>query len=138
MQPGRDIAIFVGLVAVFSTAIAFVARDLLTENALFAVAVASVILAARGAEWKRKLPYAAIALGGLVASEQLTVVLGLGEYMGGFGVEAAATALGVAYIAFTLTFPLAVLLLFVGRDPSVLWSRRVDPGSTNKQRSSVR
>jgi hypothetical protein len=86
----------------------------------------SAMLAARGFSWKRKITYSAVAL--LV----YPLVLILGEVTGFNAMVGAEITTGTAfpslwadlYLAFLATFPLAVLVLFVGRNPALLWSRR--------------
>jgi hypothetical protein len=103
----------------------------------WAIAITSVILAARGIDWRRKILYAVIALGGFVAFDRLFDALGLTERMSGFGFESVGTALGLIYIVATYTYPLAVLVVVTGRDPSVLWTRPVESTEVLTQESTV-
>lgn len=132
MQPRRDIGIFVALVIAYSTVLSIVARNVLS-NSLIVIAAASVILSARGVAWKRKLPYASVALGGFIVFDLAFDLFGLTERFSAFGVEPASTALGLVYMVFVLAYPLAVLLMFVGRDPSELWVKTAVGGAKTRK-----
>jgi hypothetical protein len=85
-----------------------------------------VILAARGAPWKRRIVWAAstVVLGLLYG--QLAQVPPLDAYLGGINAispsDPRAPIVGF-YALVGLALPVLVLVLFIGRRPSVLWSR---------------
>jgi len=118
----RDIAIFVGLVLLYSIPLSYVLRNALS-NSMLAIAIGSVFLAARGLDWRRKLIGAGAVLGGFLLFEFLYGYLGLTSRMATYGMDLVGTTLGLLYIVVTFSYPLVVLLLLVGRDPSVLWRR---------------
>lgn len=134
MRHGRDVTIFVGSVLAYSLLLSAVTPDRLA-NSLFAVTVTSVIFAARGCSWKRKLVYAGAAFGGVVLFDRAFFLLGLDARLYAFGAELAATTFGLLYLVFTVAYPLAVLLLFVGRDPSVLWVKPAKAGEQEDRES---
>ena len=117
MQRARDIALFAGMALAYSLAVGALVQPAFGANSLVAVAVASVMLSARGIRWGRRLAYAAFVLGTFLAFEWLTRSL-----QSAYGSsELVFDVLGMIAIVFTMAFPLAVLLGVVGRDPSVLW-----------------
>jgi hypothetical protein len=96
-------------------------HPLVGGNSLVAAGVASVILCARGFGWGRKIAFAAIVLLGFGAFQRWYDLLGI-TVGGGFVTELTPTVLGMVYIVFMMAFPLVVLVIFVGRDPSALWT----------------
>ena len=120
MHPTRDITIFAASVFGYSLVFSYLARNA-SGNPLFAIAIASVMLSALGVPWPRKLVFATVCLGGFVLFELAFDALGLTARMASFGYEMVASVIGTVYIVLVLAYPLVVLLLFVGRDPSVLW-----------------
>lgn len=122
MHPKRDVFVFVALSVAFSLILSFATFGRFA-NALNTIAVTSVILAARGIGLKRRLLFAVITLGGFAAFSTSFQIFGLNSKLAAFGTDTATTALGLFYTAVTFTYPFAVLLL-VGRNPSVLWSKR--------------
>ena len=90
--------------------------------------VISAMLAARGFSWKRKLIYASITLGVFALFRLAYEVFGLLEIAARQQAENpdAPSLLVLFYGAFLTSFPLAMLVFFVGRTPSLLWSKRVD------------
>jgi hypothetical protein len=61
----------------------------------------------------------------------------LGWVAGGYGVGVVRTAIGVLYDVFAYGFPLVVLVVFVGRDVSVLWVKPLKKGRPSKPRRSA-
>lgn len=129
MRKPPDVAIFVGSVILWSVALAMATYFVPglpsygRTDSLIVIPVASVILSARGATWSRRLRYAGLVLAVFLTFDYLFVSLGAASYLlgaGGFG--PAAWALGVVYVAMSLAFPAGTLLVFVGRDPSMLWT----------------
>ena len=99
------------------------------SNSFIVLPAVSVMLSARGVAWRRRLAYAAATLGTFLVVDFLFASSGLAASVWPvFGVELGASALGVVYMAFSMAFPLAALFVFVGRDPSVLWSKVPSPG----------
>jgi hypothetical protein len=131
---GREIATFAVLVIACSVAIGAILHPLVGGNSLIAAGVASVILCARGFGWGRKIAFAAIVLLGFGAFQRWYDLLGI-TVGGGFAAEFDASVLGMIYIVFMMAFPLVVLMLFVGRDPSALWTpARTEPKERSRQR----
>lgn len=128
MRPVRDIAVFVLLVITYSTLIALLTRNILTSS-LVAVACVSVILAARGVGWKRRGLFALIGFVGFALFDKAYDLFGLTDRLATFGSETIGTVLGLTYIVVTFAYPLAVLVAFIGRDPSVLWTGALDEGA---------
>lgn len=100
---------------------------------MLAVPVMSAMLASQGFSWTRKLVYTSITLGLYLVGSALAEATGL--------VELAAQQLNSSngfpsvwvalYMAYLSTFPFAMLVLFVGRDPSLLWSKKKDQRLAN-------
>lgn len=136
MQRARDIGLFAGIALAYSLAVGALVQPTFGGNSLVAVAVASVMLSARGVRWGRRLGYAAFVLGTFLAFEWLTRSL-----QSAYGSsELVFELLGMIAIVFMMAFPVAVLLVFVGRDPSVLWVPvgRQDQDRTPKRRAQKR
>lgn len=127
MRPSRetlDISLFALLVLVFSTALSYPVREVIS-NAMFPAAIASVMLAALGVKWSRKIYFAILTLGGYVAFDKLWGKTPFATRMFDYGTgDLGADILGVLFVGLTMAYPVAMLLLFVGKDPSVLWRRR--------------
>lgn len=122
MRPQRDLVFFAVLVVVFSLAIGAVVQPLVGADALVGVAAASVMLSARRESWPRKIYYAVITIVGSVAFVRWYAILGLPGLVAGDTSGLRGIAASMVYIVFMMAFPLAMLLVFVGRDPAVLWT----------------
>lgn len=141
MRRPPDVSVFVGSVIAYSVLLSAVVWSLpglrgvfYPHNSLIVIPVVSVILSARGVPWRRRLSYAGAILGTFLVIDYLFTSSGLAAYAWQFlGVGLVATALGVFYMVFAQAFPLGVLLLFAGRDPSILWVR---PPSQKSRASS--
>lgn len=101
----------------------------LPTNAGFLVPVLAVVLAAEGASVGRKAMFAAASVTIFGLADAATIVTGMQRIAGvvAFDVTRATPAgffLLLAYHAFSVGFPIVVLMLFVGRRPSVLWRRQ--------------
>jgi len=103
-------------------------------NSLVAAGAASVMLCARGHGWGRRLSFAAITLLGFGAAQRWYDLLGLTTATEGFATDSVATVIGMVYIVFMMAFPLVVLIVFVGRDPSALWTPAERPVTSKKAR----
>lgn len=95
---------------------------------MVAVPAVSVMLAARGYSWRRKFAYAGITivfyvLVGVLA--QLSGLYAAADSETGSS-QAFLSPLTLIYLTFLTTFPLGMLVLFVGRSPHLLWSRKAD------------
>jgi len=98
------------------------------SRSMLAVPVASAMIASRGFSLRRKVTYVLITLGAYALAGVLAEVTGVHE--------AAAEQLNsnasfpsvatVIYMTFLTTFPFLMLVLFVGRTPTLLWSKRTD------------
>lgn len=121
MQKKRDILIFAAQVVVFSAVLAYLSREIFS-NAMFVIAAASVVLAARGAEWLRRIAYSTALLGGYYVFDRAYELFGLTERtLQGFGSNPVSNMLGLVYVTVTFAYPVAILVLFVGKTPSMLW-----------------
>jgi hypothetical protein len=131
----RDFAFFAASVLVFAVALSAIAWTLPRDyynpsDALAAIASASVILSARGARWPRRLAYAAVALAGYVLVDAAFMLSGMMHWaFAGLSVgDRAGSVAAVAFMFFAQLFPLAILVLFAGRNPSILWLPAEKPG----------
>lgn len=98
------------------------------NRSMLAVPVVSAMIAAIGFAWRRKAVYVSVTLGLYVLARVVAELAGLDDLaarelntFGGFP-----SLVTMLYLAFLSTFPLAMLVLFVGRTPSLLWSKRID------------
>lgn len=95
---------------------------------MLAVPVISAMLASQGFSWKRKLTYAGATLGlyllGSAVAEATGIVALASEQI--LDASSLPSLPVVLYMAYLSTFPLVMLVLFVGRTPSLLWSRKSD------------
>jgi hypothetical protein len=130
MQQKRDVVIFMASVLLFSLLLSAVAWMLPKINynpsdTLIVIAVASVILSARGASWRRRLLYSGLVLGVFVLVDFVFLSSGLMRYafVGLEALDPVPSVLAVAYMFFAQGFPFVVLLLFAGRNPSMLWTK---------------
>lgn len=101
------------------------AVDADVRQTMFVAPILSAMLASRGFPWRRKVVYSAITVGiyGLVSI--VAQLAGVYEALdAGAGVVTSPLYLPILlYVAFVATFPLAMLVLFVGRNPQHLWSK---------------
>lgn len=132
----RDVAIFVGSALAYSVLLALLAWSLprllsyKPSDSLIVIAAASIILAARGAPYRRKLAHAGVLLGGFVVLDFALTASGFIAWVArGYVVDPVPTVIGVVYEVFSYGFPLVVLVLFVGRDVSVLWAKPGKPAA---------
>lgn len=134
----RDKAVFAGVslavsFALFGIVAALRANHYYTPlNVGFVLPAAAVMIAALGASWRRKLVAIAIMLGAYTAVDALAVVTGFQAAVARpHGTDSAGELVGLAVIAYSLVpmiFPLAALAIFVGRDPSMLWTPKAQGG----------
>jgi hypothetical protein len=123
--------VFLGLTLVYSVALSAVLWSLPRvsynpSDALIVIPATSAILAARGATWRRRLVFAGIAMGGFLLADYVFLRSGLmhSSFEGLSQGDPWGSVVAVAYLAFAQGLPFVVMLLFVGRDPSVLWAKR--------------
>ena len=128
MSAKRDIAVFVVVTLAWSVALAafFWLLPKVTYNpadALITISAASVILAARGVSWRRRLIYAAVVLGIFLLVDYWFLSSGMmhAAFAGLNAGDTGQSVTAVAYMVFAQALPFVILVLFVGRDPSVLW-----------------
>jgi hypothetical protein len=145
MRKPPDVAIFLSLVLLWSLVLSVLASrmpgipNFSRTNSLIAIPVASVILSARGARWWDKLKYACVVLGVFVAFDYAFVTSGAGAIIvRGEGLTPGVLALGVLYVAMGLAFPVGVLIVFAGRDPSKLWEKQQLPPVRRKKTPRIR
>lgn len=94
------------------------------RNTMMVVPAVSAMIAARGYGTARKLAYAAATVAGYTAVAAIASATGLHARVGveiSSGVPSVWAAL---YIGFLTAYPFMLLVLFVGRQPSRLWSAR--------------
>ncbi len=95
---------------------------------MLAVPIVSAMLAAVGFSWRRKIVYVAATIGVYLVSGAIAGLAGLPKLAS----EQLSTSASFPpvwinlYLAFLTTFPFVMLVLFVGRTPALLWSRRAD------------
>lgn len=92
------------------------------------VSMVSTMLASVGFSRRRKIVYVSAAVGVYVLAVVVAGWAGLPE-LAGEQLSTSSTFPPVwvnVYLAFLMTFPFVMLVLFVGRTPTLLWSRRVD------------
>jgi hypothetical protein len=96
----------------------------------FVLAAIAVMIAARGVSWKRKTLFALSTLGAFTAFDVLTLVTGLrdtsGSSLAGTPTGSLLSLLGLLGAIVPLVLPLGMLAIFVGNDPSVLWTSPSD------------
>ena len=95
---------------------------------MLAVPVMSAMLLSQGFSWKRKLTYAVATLGlyvfgSLIAQATGLVTLASQQILDSSSLPSLWVVLYMAYLS---TFPFAMLVLFVGRNPALLWSKKTD------------
>ncbi len=105
------------------------------SDSMFTVPVVAVMLAARGFPWRRKMAYALVTLTFFPFVMFVAEVTGLNAYAGmQLSQIQIFPSLGtMLYMAFLSTFPLVMLVLFAGRTPRLLWSKR--PGVRRGRKS---
>jgi hypothetical protein len=98
------------------------------NRSMLAVPVVSAMLASVGFPWKRKAVYVLVTLGVYALVGVVGAATGFEQTVGvQLGAMDAIPSLGTSlYMAFLATFPLAMLVLFVGRTPALLWSSKRD------------
>jgi hypothetical protein len=91
----------------------------------FVLAAVAVMIAALGVPWRRKVVAVVLTLGGFSVFGLFTLITG-SEAVAARGsvIGQMMALLGVVYALVPLVYPLAALAIFMGRDPSVLWTRR--------------
>lgn len=109
-------------------------RSFNPSDSLVVIPVVSVILSARAAPWRRRLTYAGAILGTFVAINFVFAYSGLMAEVGQhIGADLFASTVGVIYMVFSFAVPLGALLMFVGRDPSMLWAK---PAALKRRKTS--
>jgi len=99
------------------------------QDGMYVVPVVGVMIAATGFAWRKRLIYALATLAVYVVALLIAEATGLNESVGS-RIAASVTLppfSAMLYMAFLWTFPLAMLLLFVGRTPSLLWGNKSTP-----------
>ena len=98
------------------------------DRGLLAVAGTSAIIAARGFPWQRKAVYGVLCIGGYLLVGVLGQVTGLhARAAAELGAPVAMPSVwALLYAALLVAYPLAVIVLFVGRNPELLWRRSAD------------
>lgn len=134
MRRRRDVVAFIVWFVVLSVTLGWLswkataAARSTTVNVMLVVPVVSAMLAAQGFSWKRKLTYVAVTLGAYVLIGLAYDLLGLGDIAVRQATANASlpSIILMFYQVFVTAFPLAMLVLFVGRTPALLWSRVSD------------
>ncbi len=98
------------------------------QNGMLAAPVLGAMLASVGFRWKRKLTYSAITVVLCVMSGAAAELLGLRALVMTDVSRAASfpSVASILYVSWLTTLPFVMLVLFVGRTPSLLWNPRVD------------
>ena len=130
----RGVALFVALAFAASLAVSALLWALSKPiggynvgNALFLVPALSVMIAALGVGWRRKVGYILGTFFGFVLLDLLASRTGLFEAAARpdtYLIDAPHTLAALVYQTFVITFSLIALVFFVGRKPAVLWTRK--------------
>jgi len=145
MQRPRDLTIFVVSVLIYSLVLSAGLAVLPNlpgyskTSPFIAIAIASVMLGARGVSWRRRLAYAGVVLGVFISFNLAFTAVGAWRYLKDAPISSPLVwVLGIGYVVMGLAFPLAALLLFVGRDPSVLWVKRTPTAGAKRGMSATK
>lgn len=134
MRLRADILRFAALFTVYCVALGSVfllagggIGRLLSDSA-FVVPVISAMLASAGFGWRRKIVYSTLTLWLYLAPAYIADASGLIGAIGSPDAPMTAlTSLGAAlYLIWWTAFPLLMLMRFVGRTPTRMWSRTPD------------
>ena len=128
MHRKRDAILFAALFVALSLALGWVFWNSTSAQvgvSMLAVPVISAMLAAQGFTWKRKLIYAAATLtlyllGSAIANATGLIALATDQLNSGTSFPSPWV---LVYMAYLTAFPFVMLVLFVGRNPSLLWSK---------------
>ena len=132
MRRNRDVITFVVWFLVLSVTLGWLYWTAGTPlqsgalNVMLAIQVVSAMLASRGFSWRRKVVYASVTAGVYLTVGVAYDTLGLGEIalrQVAQNPDSPSIPL-LLYLTFLTAFPLAMLVFFVGRTPSLLWSKR--------------
>ncbi len=128
MQPRRELITFIAGFVLLSLVLGWFfwsSSFAQVGVSMLAVPVISAMLASRGFSWRRKVTYAAATLGLYVAGSLVAQATGLVALASQQVLDSSSfpSLSVVLYMAYLSTFPFAMLLLFVGRNPSLLWSK---------------
>ncbi len=134
MRRSRDVLIFiVSFVLVSSVMWIVFTRSLSVvapfsvHSIIFAVPAASAMLCARGFGLRHRLTYALATLGLCLLIDVIAGLSGLSELAWQQNETRTPYGLGpTIYFAVTWAVPFAMLVLFVGRRPSLLWTKALD------------
>jgi hypothetical protein len=128
----RDKAVFAAISIVLSFALFGLAALLKAAHyytplsAGFVLAAVAVMIAARGVAWKRKALFVLLTLGIFTVFDLLTLVTGLRDVssasLAGTPTGPVVAIVGLLGAIVPLVLPLGMLAVFVGSDPSVLWT----------------
>lgn len=128
MHPRRDLVAFIVEFVVLSLVLGWIFFNNSFAQvgvSMLAVPVMSAMLASQGFTWKRKLMYTAATLGLYVLGSLIAEATGLVELASQqiLDPNSFPSLSVVLYMAYLSTFPFAMLVLFVGRNPTLLWSK---------------
>ncbi len=131
MHPRREVATFIAGFVFLSLVLGwFIWSSSLAQVgvSMLAVPVISAMLASQGFSWKRKLTYAAATLGLYVLGSLIAEATGLAAAASQQIINSSSfpSLWVVLYMAYLSTFPFVMLVLFVGRNPALLWSKKRD------------
>jgi len=131
MHPKREAVWFVVWFVILSLALGWIFWSSTAAQvgvSMLAVPVISAMLASQGFSWKRKLVYASATLALYLLGSVIADATGLIELAS----EQISTPTSfpspwvMLYVAYLSAFPFVMLVLFVGRSPSLLWSKSRD------------
>ena len=133
MHPKADTVRFIAVFGILTTVLGWLfwsagasSGSNTMKSTMLAIPVVSAMLASVGFGWGRKLAYASSTLGLYMFSLALAEVTGLQDRVGQQLTTSGAfpSVFVTVYVALLTTFPFVMLVLFVGKTPSLLWRDR--------------
>ena len=100
------------------------------NRASLVIPACAIMAAARGVSWRRRLVFIGVTLVGCLLVELIPALVGLPILVSGsrtVSVDSSPLQLTVIefYLSARVVFPVAAMVVFVGRTPSILWTRTV-------------
>jgi len=129
----RDKLVF-GAVAIAVSAGLYLALTSMSTNGVvlsfnrvsLLIPACAIMVAAQGVSWRRRMAFASVTLVGCLLIEALPALAGLpvfGDRVLSPDASQFQLATVFAYTTLRVVFPVAALVVFVGRRPAVLWTR---------------
>ena len=133
MVQRRSILMFIGRVAILSFGIAALLWNVPqigsynVRSDLTMIPLASMILAASGATWRRRATFVALLVAVSLAVDAIFLSL-FKQYL------LANTVLSSVYVTQVVTGPVVVFIFFLRKDPSMLWTpRSIEPTGVKRR-----